>query len=555
MKAGYIGLGAMGASMARNLARTGQLSAVWNRSHTIAQELAGDLGVECCDNPAQLAARSEVVCICVSADADVLAVIEALLPGVAGGMSGFLAALIGAPVLAARFPIAGDGSQLDVPVDWTVFAFTLVISLVACVLFGLAPAWRATQLELTAALKESMPTLSTNRLRNALIAIQSAVSIVLLSAAGWFMADLHSILTRDAGYDRHRLLLAELEPVLSGYDNAARLKLYAMLERRLAEDPAWQSTALSSVAPMSVYHGSSLFLVKNREQEPDRSVRAAVVSPGYFDTLRIPLRSGRLFNIHDRADAPRVAIISESLARREFPNENAIGKQFTADLRDPLGTTFEIAGIVADADTTDPRDRAHRECVYFPYRQWPFTLQAVVIQARLARTVSAAAAAERLRRALHDVDPTLALYGIRTIEEAAEGLLVGERLAALLTGFFGIAASLLFAIGMHGVFSRDFAAKLREMAIRTALGGRAGSILWSIVRFPVLAALAGLVLGLMTLTVAASRLVPLLANIKLTSVQYFAGPAVLLVALIGVALILPAWRLRRMQPAAVLAKE
>lgn len=473
---------------------------------------------------------------------------EALLLAIAGGAAGLAGAVIAAPLLATRFPLAGDGSKLDVPLDWTVLGFTFGVSLIACLLFGLAPAWQATKLDLVTALKGSMPTVSANRMRNVLLAMQAGVSVVLLCAAGLFTTNLRELLANDTGFDRHRLLLAELEPTLSGYDEAARLRLYAALEQRLQE--VFPLVTLSNVAPMSPFHWGSLFLVKGRERTDDRPVRGVVVGANYFDTMRIPLRYGQLPDSRNRT-----AVISETLARLEFPNESPIGRRFISDLRQPEATTFEIVGVVADASLNDPRHRAHLECVYFSYRQWAFTPQAMVVQARLAPGLSVTVAADRLRQALRDVDPSLAFYDVRTIEQASESLLVSERLAALLTAFFGAAAALLFAVGMHGVVSRDLAARAKEAAIRVVLGGRVARVVWALARGPLLSAAIGLVAGVVLLAGIAPALSPLLTNVRLSDPVFVAAAAGILLLMAMAALAAPAWRVRNLQPAAVLKKE
>jgi hypothetical protein len=189
-------------------------------------------------------------------------------------------------------------------------------------------------------------------------------------------------------------VLAEVEPMLNNYDDATRLRVFAALEARLDEmrGSVFSSATLSNVAPMSPYHWTSLFLVHGREKEKDRAVRAVAVGANYFETMRIPLRSGRLPNIRDDERSQRIAVISESLARREFPDENPIGKRFTSDLRRPEESTYEIVGVVADILLYDPRTDAHRACVYFPYREWAFPPQALTAQVRVA------GAARRLRQ-------------------------------------------------------------------------------------------------------------------------------------------------------------
>lgn len=482
---------------------------------------------------------------------------EAVLFAGAGGLAGLSAAGAIAPVLASRFPLAGNGSVLDVPMDLAVLAFALSISMLACLLFGVIPAWQVTKLDLISALKGSMSDPTAGRTRNILLAGQTALALVLLYAAGLFAVNLRTLLVQDTGFDRQHLLLAELEPTLSGYDSAARLKLYDALESRLhaLQGSPFVSAAISNVAPMSPYHWTSLFLVKGRERENDRMVRAVAVGSTYFETMRIPLRAGRLPGDRDDTNTPRIAVISESLARREFPRESPIGQRFTADLRDPEKTTFEIVGVVADVHLNDPRNRLHRECVYFSYRQWVFTPQAIVLQARIPVTGSAAMAAAALRQAVRDVDPGLALYDVRTIEQATDSLLSGERMAAFLSAFFGIAAALLCALGIYGVASRDLAVRAREAAIRMALGGRLGPVLWHVGRKPLLSVLAGLTCGIVLLFGTAPLLRSVVTGVQPSNALFMAASAAALLLVAAAAIALPAWRVRRLHPASLLRQD
>jgi predicted permease len=483
---------------------------------------------------------------------------EALLLAAAGGVLGLIAAAFVSPVLASRFPLAGSGSNLDVPLDFTVLAFTFAVSLLVSLLFGATPAWHATKLDLSTALKGSASAPSTGRMRNALLAAQISLSVVLLSAAVLFTANLRALLVQDTGFDRQRLLLAELEPTLSGYDEAARQKLYAAIEARLhaLRPRSFVSASIANVAPMSPSnHWTSLFLVKGREQEKDRIVRAVAVGTNYFETLRIPLRKGRLPQAHDNASAPRVAVISESLARREFPDEDPIGKSFIADLRSPAETTFQIVGVVGDTDLSDLRTDANRACVYLPYRQWAFTPQSIVLHARLTPSGSALAAAAAMREAVRELDPTLALYGVRTVEQATESLLASERLAALLTTFFGLTAALLCALGIYGAVSREMAARTKEAAIRIALGGRWASVIWQLARRPVLAVLIGLIAGLLLLLAISPVLQPLLTSVQTSDPLVVGGAITALMALTMAAIAMPARRVRKLQPAAILRQD
>ncbi len=483
--------------------------------------------------------------------------VEALLLAFAGGLGGLIASAIVAPILASRFPLAGAASQLDVPLDLTVLGFTFAVSILTCLLFGLMPAWQATKIDLVSALKGSVAVPSANRMRGLLLSGQVALSVGLLGAAGLFTLNLRSLLVKDAGFDRQRLLMAEVEPALSGYNELARLRFYRELQARLndlAGPATYESVVMANVAPRSPYHWSSGFRVAGRGRESGPSVRAVAVGPGYLEAMRIPLRRGRLLNERDETGALRVAVISESLARREFPNDSPLGKRFTADLRSPNETTFEIVGVVGDVNLSDPRNWTHRECVFFPYRQWAFPPQSIVLHARLSRTGSSAAASQALRVAVHDVDPSLALFNVRTIEQATEALLVSERLTTFLTMFFAAAAALICALGIYGVVSHELATRIREIAIRLALGGKFTEVVLHVSRGPILAVIAGFGGGAVLLLAMAPMMRPLLSD-QHASPPLIIGSVFLLALVAAVAVAIPATKTRRLEPSALLRQD
>ncbi|MFN7939703.1 MAG: ABC transporter permease [Bryobacteraceae bacterium] len=419
---------------------------------------------------------------------------ESSLVGIAGGVAGLVLGSLMASVVAARFPIGGAGSSFDTSVDWRVLLFAIVVTMAATLLFGLTPAMHATRLDLMAVIKAGAHSKQQRRFRLALVAGQVALATVLLAMAGIFTASLQRLFHREMGYQRTNLLLAELEPTLNGYDNQRRLQLYRSLDASLGSGaPGICNAALTNVAPMSPYTWSSLFLVEGGSTGEEIIPRGLAVGPGYFTTLGIPLRRGRLLTDRDEANAPRVALISESLARKAFPDSDPIGRRFAADYRDRAGTTFEIVGVVADVDLNDPRRQDGREAVYVPYRQWAFVPQAIVIQARLCGDTQLALAS--IRKAVRDFDAALALYDIRTVEAAAADLLVGERLLSLLSLFFGALAVLLVATGVYGVLVREIAMRTRELGIRLALGASRPALLWTLIREVTFYGGAGVLLG------------------------------------------------------------
>ncbi len=479
---------------------------------------------------------------------------EALLLALAGGAAGLLAASALAPALASRFPLAGAASQLDVPIDYAVVAFTIAVATVACILFGLLPAWQSTRIDLVSGLNGTLGAARRNWLPTLLLAGQVALSVVLLGATGLLTANLRGLLTQHTGFDRQRLLLAEVEPALGGYDEKARLRFYGQLQARLDEraGPAtYSSVVMANVAPSSPYHWSAGFQVDGRESGGGPLVRAVAVGPGYLEALGIPLRSGRILNARDDTGAPRVAVISESLARREVPDASPLGRRFTADLRSPRQTTVEIVGVVGDVNLKDPRDAGHRECVFLPYQQWAFPPQSLVLHARMTPAGSVAAITGALRAAVKDVDPALALFDIRTVEQATDRLLVSERLTTMLTGFFAAAAAFLCALGIYGVVSRILAARTREAAIRLALGASFAAVILRVTRGAVWAVALGLAGGA-ALCIAMEPALRSLSGAA-SPPPWLIPAAILTVALAAVsAIAIPATRARGLAPSVLL---
>ncbi len=468
---------------------------------------------------------------------------ENLVLAIAGGVAGLLLGAVLAPYLTSRFPLTGGGSRLDVPLDATVLAFTLVISLGSSLLFGLAPAWQCTRSDLMSGLKRKALS------ARLLVAGQAAISVVLLVLAGLFTTNLTRLVAHDPGFARANLLLAEVDPTTIGYGADRLLPLYRDLETRLS---ALGDVTLADVAPLSPYHGTLLFLIDGRPQENDFIPRSVKVSPNYFDLMRIPLRKGRYLEERDDAGMPRVAVISESLARRAFPDSDPIGRRFTGDLRKREESTYEIVGIVADTDLNDPRHRDQRDCVYVAYRQAAFPPQALTIHARASSPPVTIAA---IRQAVHDADPRLVPYDMRTIEEATDAMLSSERLTAVLTSFFGFTAALLCVVGIYGTVARDVAARIREIGIRVALGASKWTLLSSLTRPLLVYTLSGIAVGVLLLLGIAPEVRSLLSDVHPLEPFIIASSVFLLISVAVLASAIPASRASSIDAAAALREE
>ena len=302
---------------------------------------------------------------------------------------------------------------------------------------------------------------------------------------------------------------------------------------------------------MSPYYGTSLFLVAGKP-ETDFIPRSVKVGLDYFRLMGIPLRAGRYITARDDERSTRVAVISESLWRRVFGDENPIGQRFVGDLRDRERSTYEIVGVVADADLSDPRSRNSRECVYVSYLQAAFTPQAMTIHARVPRESDPGAVVSSVQRAVNQVAPRVAVYDIRTIEEAKDAMLSAERLVTTLTGFFAIAAALLCAVGIYGMVARDAAARTREIGIRLTLGCPRRQLFASMARTSAVFTILGVGTGLALVAAVAPSLAPMLTDVHFADPVVYAASALLLIGVSAIAVALPARRAASTDPAAAL---
>jgi predicted permease len=425
-------------------------------------------------------------------------------------------------------------------------------------LFGVAPAWQATRVDLNTALKSGAGAAGGGRfpLRRVLMVVQAALSMVLLVGAGLFVRTLHNLRSVDAGFARENLILFSVDPSQNGYRGAEMVRFHQRLLERLRQLPGAQSVALTRFPLLGGGGNSRRVGPEGLDPAPNQNLGTGVnvVSPDYFETLQIRLRLGRAFTERDEAAAPRVAIVNEAFARAFLRGENPVGRSFVftqgpnADRRSP---PMEIVGLISDVRYLNLRD-AVRPAVYLPFAQEPGIGGAsFLIRAR----DDAAALAPALRTALREIDPNVPLTGLRTQDEQVDRLLANERLFAQLTTFLGAVALVLTCIGLYGLLAHQVTARTREIGIRMALGAQLRAVVLLVLREGLGLAVLGVVIGLGVALGVTRFVAKMLFGVQPLDPTTLAGAGLVLVVIAALACWLPARRAGKVDPMTALRAE
>ena len=406
-------------------------------------------------------------------------VAESLLLSLAGGAIGVLLSWWIASALLAGAP----GLPVSAAPDPRVLAFTFTLSILTGLVFGLVPAWQATSPQLALTLKDQAGSVSSNRshvrLRKALVVSQVALSLLMLIASALFTRSLHNLKAVDLGFLPDRLLSFTLDPSLSGYTSTRNRRFAEELQTHLGTVPGVRSAAIGLMQIITGDQNLYSISIEGYQPGPDEDMTPwfDFVSPGYFQTLAIPLIAGRDFTPRDRTGAPRVAIVNQVFARAYFKDANPIGQRFGLGGRSK-GNEIEIVGVVRPSKYSRVDEKSNR-VVYLCNAQdeGPSSLTAYVRATGDPKLLFNA-----MRREVAALDPTMPVNTLRTMNDQIDQSLVTRRVMSYLSAFFALLATLLAAIGLYGVMAYSVVRRTREIGIRVALGAGRASLLTLVMR-------------------------------------------------------------------------
>ena len=469
---------------------------------------------------------------------------ENLLLALAGGALGLLVAGWGHRLLLGFLVRDPLSVALDFRLDHRLLGFGLALSVATGLLFGLMPAIRATRAGMYRQRGASnLP------LAKSLLAIQIGLSMVLLVGAGLAARSLRNLGAADLGLARESLLLMDVRP--AAITPQARQQFWMELTRRVSGLPGVRSMALAGDAVFG-NGGWSQTVWIDRPGEPaqDAKVSDNLVSPGFFATAGIPILTGREFGERDRENAPLVALVNQTFARRFFGNENPIGKRF-GDRGQASSGRYEIVGVVGDAKYGSVREQT-RPMVYHPLWQEPPRASFVVH----VRTVSEPTAlAPSLRREILAIDGEALISEVRTLPQVIRRQLRQDRMFATLASFFALLALALGAIGIYGIVAYRVAQRTAEIGVRMALGAQRGDVLWLIMRETLVLLAAGAAIGVPAALAAARLVKSLLFGLNPWDPPTIAGATAVLFAAGALAGFLPARRAASIEPTLALRSE
>jgi predicted permease len=421
--------------------------------------------------------------------------VESLLLSFVGGLLGVFLAVALTRGLLALVPSEGSPLLIRAQPDLRILGFTLGLTFLTGIIFGLMPALRASRPDPWTTLKDTIGSIAgaggSLFLRKGLVTVQVALSFLLLFGAGLFVRSLQNLKGTDPGVALDNLITFQLAPALSGYDDQRAVNLYNELLDRLRAVPGVHAAGIATVPILSGSEWDSSMSVEGHRPSDGEDMQAFMnaVSPGYFATMKIPVLEGRDFTRLDAKSEARVAIVNRRFANHFFPRNSPLGRRLGFGTGPDAKLEIEIVGVVADSLYEGPREGIHRQ-VFIP--NWGRNSAAFYV-----RTSSPSASAHTLARSVvKSLDAAMPVYEVKTLERQLDETLLSDRLIALLAAGFGLLATLLASIGLYGVMAFVVARRRKELGIRMALGAQPATVVWLVMKEVLVLLAIGLAVGI-----------------------------------------------------------
>ena len=486
-----------------------------------------------------------------------LFVLESALVSTIAGAIGLCLALWTVSVVPR---VAGNNIPLESPIalQWPVLVFTLVLSLITGLAMGLYPAWQSSRADLVDGLKDGGRAVSgshgQHRFRRGLVTAQVGLSVVLVAAAAMLVASFFRLSRQEAGFRSDHIWVGAIGLPPAQYpDVGERARFAERLVSELQTSPGVEAVSIAGAVPLSGNYSTSPYARVDRNpvplnQRPLGLTRS--ISPGYFQTLGIPLIAGRGFSERDRVDSPLVVILSNSTAKKLFPNENPIGHQILFGAEDGNGLAAEVVGVVGDVRS---QQLAKANDVEF-YRPWP-QRSAPFLNVLVRSATKPEATAGIVRAALNKIDNALPIIQPNTLEAIISESLGQERLTTALLGVFAGIALLLAVVGIYGAVAYTVEQRTGEIGVRMALGAQTRDVLRLVVRQGMHPVLVGLIIGLAATFAAGRLLAAQLYQISPHNPLLLGATAVVLALAALLACLIPARRATLVDPIQALRTE
>lgn len=481
---------------------------------------------------------------------------ESLLLGLLGGIAGSLLAVWGVRLLVQ---LLGSDASLPLSPDWRVLAFTITISLLTGLVFGLVPALQTLKVRVTPALKNATRTSTEAGSRftwgKGLIVGQVALSLLVLFSAGLLVRSLQNLMTQNFGYDRNHLVIARLDPTGAGY-NSERMKLLAQqLVERMASAPGVRGVTYSTNGLFAGSESADGIMVPgfSAGRVSDRVALEDYVGADYFSVVGIPILAGRGIEAQDTGTSLRVAVVNEAMAKHFFAGQNPIGRQFRIDDPDWVDKPFAIVGISHDAKDHGSGIREDvKPRFYQAFQQTPDPEQ-IILEAQVSGAPSGAVA--NVLGQIKAADARIPISFIQTLDTLVTKSAGNQIALARLSAFFAGLALVLACVGLYGVISYTVANRTREIGVRMALGARRGDVMELVLREGMLLVAIGLLVGI-PLALASTRLLQsFLFGLKSTDPVSLIAVVLLLGMVAAVAGFIPARRASKIDPMVALRYE